>query len=78
MDDEPVTQLHFFEWLSGTLGKALPPSATAEEATSRRRGLTNKKVTNRRLKLELGYQFKYPNFRTGYAAEIQRLDKSAR
>ncbi len=78
VDDEPVTQLHFFEWLSGTLGKALPPSATAEEATSRRRGLTNKKVTNRRLKLELGYQFKYPNFRTGYAAEIQRLDKSAR
>lgn len=75
VDDEPVTQLHFFEWLAGMLGKDLPPLATADEATLRRRGLTNKKVSNRRLKLELGYQFKYPNFRKGYAAEIQRLDK---
>lgn len=76
VDDEPVTQLNFFEWLAGTLGKVLPPTATADEATSRRRGLTNKKVSNRRLKLELGYQFKYPNFRKGYAAEIQRLEET--
>ncbi len=75
VDDEPVTQLDFFEWLAGTLGKDLPPSATADEATSRRRGLTNKKVSNQKLKLELGYQFKYPNYRKGYTAEIQRLDK---
>jgi nucleoside-diphosphate-sugar epimerase len=75
LDDEPVTQLNFFEWLSGTLGKDLPPSASADEATSRRRGLTNKKVSNQRLKLELGYQFKYPNFRKGYTAELQRLQE---
>ncbi len=75
VDDEPVTQLHFFEWLAGTLGKDLPPSATADEATSRRRWLTNKKVSNRRLKHELGYPFKYPSFREGYAAEILRMDK---
>lgn len=78
VDDEPVTQLNFFEWLAGTLGKDLPPLATADEATARRRGLTNKKVSNRRLKWQLGYRFKYPDFRTGYAAEIQRLGKSAR
>jgi len=72
VDDEPVTQLHFFEWLAGTLGKDLPPSATAEEAASRRRGLTHKMVSNRRLKLEMGYQFKYPNFRTGYPDLISR------
>ncbi len=76
VDDEPVTQLNFFEWLAGTLGKDLPPSVTADEATARRRGLTNKKVSNRRLKLELGYQFKYPNFRKGYTAEIQRLEET--
>ena len=63
VDDEPVTQLNFFEWLAGTLGKDLRPSATPDEATSRRPGLTNKKVSNRRLKLELGYQFKYTDFR---------------
>ncbi len=75
VDNEPVSQLQFFEWLAGTLGKDLPLPATAEEATTRRRGLTNKKVSNRRLRLELGYQFKYPDFRKGYTAEIQRLDK---
>ena len=75
VDDVPVTQLNFFDWLAVTLGKDLPPSATADAATSRRRGLTNKNVSNQKLKLELGYQFKYPNYRKGYAAEIQCMDK---
>jgi hypothetical protein len=30
-------------------------------------------VLNRKLKAELGLQFKYPTFRQGYTAEIQRL-----
>jgi len=76
VDDEPVTQLHFFRWLSETLGKPMPPFATAEEDASRKRGLTNKKVSNRRLRMELGLQLKYPTFRQGYSAEIQRLEKA--
>jgi len=76
VDDEPVAQIHFFRWLSETLGKWMPPFATEEENAERKRGLTNKKVQNRRLKMELGYQFKYPNFRKGYTAEIQRLDNA--
>ena len=39
--------------------------------------MTNKRVSNRRLKMELGYQFKYPNFRKGYSAELLRLDRAA-
>ncbi len=74
VDDEPVAQIHFFRWLSETLGKWMPPFATEAETAERKRGLTNKKVQNRKLKMELGYQFKYPNFRKGYTAEIQRLD----
>lgn len=77
VDDEPVTQLNFFNWLAETLGKGLPPLATADEASTRRRGLTNKKVSNHNLKRELGYQFKYQNFRQGYGAEIRRLEKAA-
>jgi len=76
VDDEPVTQIHFFRWLSETLGKWMPPFATGEENAKRKRGLTNKKVSNRRLKMELGYQFKYPTFRQGYTAEITRLDRA--
>ena len=41
--------------------------------TGRKRGVTNKAVSNRKLREELGYQLKYPTFREGYAAEITRL-----
>ena len=72
VDDEPVAQIHFFRWLSETLGKWMPPFAGTEDP-ARKRGLTNKRVLNRKLKMELGYQFKYPTFRQGYTAEIKRL-----
>jgi nucleoside-diphosphate-sugar epimerase len=75
-DDEPVAQIHFFRWLSETLGKNMPPFATEEENAQRKRGLTNKKVSNRKVKMELGYAFQYPTFRQGYSAEIQRLDRA--
>jgi nucleoside-diphosphate-sugar epimerase len=74
VDDEPVSQFTFFEWLAGTLGKDLPPSALEDAEVNRKRGVTNKRVSNRRLTMELGYQFKYPNFRKGYTAEIMRLE----
>jgi nucleoside-diphosphate-sugar epimerase len=74
VDDEPVAQIHFFRWLSEALGKWMPPFASEIENAERKRGLTNKKLQNRKLKMELGYQFKYPTFRQGYTAEIQRLD----
>jgi nucleoside-diphosphate-sugar epimerase len=78
VDDEPVTQLAFFQWLSATLGKWMPPFADEVETAERKRGQTHKKVSNRRLKMELGYQFKYPNFRQGYTAEILRLDRAGK
>ena len=78
VDDEPVTQLHFFQWLAEALGKWPPPFATEEENAARKRGLTNKKVQNRKLKMELGYQFKFPTFRQGYTAEILRLERAGR
>jgi nucleoside-diphosphate-sugar epimerase len=75
-DDEPVSQLHFFQWLAQALDKPLPPSEPENPAENRTRGVTNKRVLNRRLKMELGYQFKYPNFRKGYSAELLRLDRA--
>jgi len=74
VDDEPVAQIHFMRWLSETLGKWMPPFGPAEDEAARKRGLTNKKVSNRKLKMEIGYQFQYPTFRQGYTAEIRRLD----
>jgi nucleoside-diphosphate-sugar epimerase len=76
VDDEPVAQIHFFRWLSETLGKWMPPFMREVENGERKRGLTNKKVSNRKLKMELGYPFKYPTFRQGYTAEITRLERA--
>lgn len=73
-DDEPVTQHDFFSWLSHRLGRPLPPSAPADP--HRKRGLTNKRVSNAKLK-STGFRFSYPSFREGYSAEMQRLGLSA-
>ncbi len=76
VDDEPVSQANFFQWLAEEFGKDLPPSVPANLDENRKRGVTNKRVSNRKLKMELGYQFKYPNFRKGYTAEILRLERA--
>jgi len=76
VDDEPVSQMNVFQWLAEELGKALPPSAPENFTENRKRSVTNKRVSNRKLKMELGYQFKYPNFREGYTAEILRLERA--
>jgi nucleoside-diphosphate-sugar epimerase len=75
-DDEPVSQLNFFRWLVEALDKPLPASEPENPAENRKRGVTNKRVLNRKLKMELGCQFKYPNFRKGYSAELLRLDRA--
>jgi nucleoside-diphosphate-sugar epimerase len=75
-DDEPVSQLHFFQWLAQALDKPLPSSEPDNSVENRKRGVTNKRVLNRKLKMELGHQFKYPNFRKGYSAELLRLDRA--
>jgi nucleoside-diphosphate-sugar epimerase len=70
VDDEPVRQLDFFQWLAHVLHRPLPPIAPAARP-SRKRGSTNKRVSNLKLKTELGYHFIYPTFREGYHSEIE-------
>lgn len=74
VDDEPVPQIHFFRWLSETLGKNMPPFVPEAAVAATKRGSTNKKVLNRKMRMELGYPFRYPTFRQGYTAEIKRLE----
>jgi nucleoside-diphosphate-sugar epimerase len=71
-DNEPVTQLEFYRWLADVLDRSLPPSMP-DDRSDRQRGVTNKRISNQKLKTELGYQFRYPSFREGFHAEIQRL-----
>jgi len=64
-DDEPVTERDFFQWLAERLGRPLPPSLPAEER-SRKRGTTDKRVSNAALKVALGAPLLFPTFREGY------------
>jgi nucleoside-diphosphate-sugar epimerase len=75
-DDEPVPLIHFYRWLAETLGKWMPPNVAEESEPERKRAITSKKVQNRKMKVELGVQLKYPTFRQGYTVEIQRLDEA--
>ncbi len=76
VDDEPATQLTCFQWLAHRLGRPLPPSVAPEPGRQRKRGVTNKRVSNGKLRGELGYRLKYPSFREGYEVEIQQLERS--
>ena len=78
VDDEPVSMIQFFRWLSETLGKNMPPFVAEEEQEPRKRGVTNKRVSNRKLKMELGCPYLYPTYRQGYTAEIRRLSEAGR
>jgi nucleoside-diphosphate-sugar epimerase len=69
-DNEPVTQRDYFTWLAEKLDRPLPPSASAGPA--RKRGLTNKRVSNSLL-VSTDFHLIYPTFREGYAAEIRSL-----
>jgi nucleoside-diphosphate-sugar epimerase len=72
-DNEPATQLEFFKWLAAELKRPLPPKVVADAEVWRKRGVTNKRVSNAKLRAELKYEFQFPDFRAGYAAEIARL-----
>jgi nucleoside-diphosphate-sugar epimerase len=72
-DNEPATQLKFFEWLAAELNQPLPAGVAAEVEVWRKRGVTNKRVSNAKLRAELNYKFQFPDFRAGYSAEIARL-----
>ena len=70
-DDEPVTERDFFQWLAKNLKRDMPPSVPEGERALRKRGATNKRVSNARLRKELGFPLEYPTYREGYRAEIE-------
>jgi nucleoside-diphosphate-sugar epimerase len=76
-DNEPVTEREFFAWLAQRLKRDLPPSVDETERAGRKRGVTNKRVSNRKLREGPGYEFIYPTFREGYESEIRRLGLQA-
>jgi len=73
-DNAPPSQLEFFTWLAMKLQRPLPPTVAVGAEIWRKRGVTNKRVSNAKLRTELKYEFQFPDFRAGYAAETARLE----
>ncbi|MFM1944622.1 MAG: hypothetical protein RI897_3604 [Verrucomicrobiota bacterium] len=65
-DDEPVQYGDFVTWLARRMGLPVPPYAVEESLVRRKRGLTNKRVSNRKLREELGWEPRYSSYREGY------------
>ncbi len=59
VDDQPILQSECYRWLAQRLNRAPPPTAQAEQP--RKRGDTNKRVSNARLRRS-GWTLKYPTF----------------
>lgn len=71
-DDQPASPREVTEFACELLGVAPPPVVAFEDADLSGMGksfyLTNKRVSNVRIKKELGVRLKYPDYRTGLRA----------
>jgi nucleoside-diphosphate-sugar epimerase len=68
-DDEPVTYLDYYRWCSAFFGVEMPPFGAVK--TERKRGMTNKRVSNAKLR-ETGWAPNFPSFREGVAEADKR------
>jgi nucleoside-diphosphate-sugar epimerase len=65
-DDTPVSYRDYYAWCSEFLSQPMPPHGPI--STERKRGLTNKRVSNTKLRAT-GWQPMYPSFREGLTAD---------
>src|SRR4030095_887416 len=66
-DNEPLTQHDCYQWLARRFGRPLPPHSAISE--KRKRGATNKRVSNARLRAT-GWEPKYPRFQDGIEESV--------
>jgi nucleoside-diphosphate-sugar epimerase len=59
VDDQPLLQIACYRWLAQRLNRPLPPTRKSEQP--RKRGDTNKRVSNAKLH-QLGWTLDYPTF----------------
>ncbi len=76
-DDEPATQAEVIEYACRLLGVAPPAPVPFEQAASEMSAMArsfwadNRRVSNGRIKLELGVRFRFPNYRAGLEAILE-------
>lgn len=68
VDDQPILQSECYRWLAKRLERPLPPIGTST-STGKKRGLTNKRVSNAKLR-GVGWIPKYPTFAEAMAKSV--------
>ena len=66
-DNAPMFRRDCYEWLAGHLNLPLP--AVTNDSQPRKRGESNKRVSNRKLR-DYGWQLRYPRFEIGMAESV--------
>ncbi|HEY3900783.1 MAG TPA: SDR family oxidoreductase [Chthoniobacter sp.] len=72
-DDHPLPQIEAYRWLSERFGRPLPPSGPVD--TNRKRGWTDKRVSNARLRA-LGWTPRFPSFFDAVASDPALLQNA--
>jgi nucleoside-diphosphate-sugar epimerase len=70
VDNEPVSEMEWFQFVCQRLHKPLPP--TGPRDLNRKRGWTNKRVSNQKLR-SLGWNPIYPTFKEGMAQMLPEV-----
>ncbi|MDX1352265.1 MAG: NAD-dependent epimerase/dehydratase family protein [Thiomicrorhabdus sp.] len=71
VDNEPTLSCEVYDWLAEQL--CVPDVEHIEPKESSRQMRSNKRLSNARI-ANLGYEFIYPNYQTGYLALLDTLD----
>ena len=66
-DDGCATKAEVVGWLAQRLGRSVP-EFTGQAAAGRRAFMPSRRISNRRISVELGWRPLYPTFREGYEA----------
>jgi nucleoside-diphosphate-sugar epimerase len=66
-DDQPITQWEAYSWLAAKFDRPLP--AVAARPSERKRGASNKRVSNRKLRA-LGWEPRFPTFSIGMEKSV--------
>lgn len=72
-DDRPSPQFEIYDWLAERFKKPRPPFGPVDE--NRKRGVTNKCVSNAKLR-SLGWKPRYPSFYDAVSADLAMVDKA--
>jgi hypothetical protein len=68
VDDQPIVLSECYRWLAAKLNRPLA-ATTARQASKRKRGDSNKRVSNAKLRA-IGWTPRYPNFAQGMEKSV--------